>query len=46
MRKGNKQNAGLNREWAKHVRKWGKKFTASIRRMRSKKIIREEKKLL
>jgi len=42
MRKGNKQNAGLNGEWAKHVRKWGKKFTASIRRTRNKRIIRDE----
>ena len=42
IRVGNKQNAGLNGEWAGHVRKWGKRFTAGIRRMKSKLIVRKE----
>lgn len=42
MRKGNKQNSFLNGEWAKHVRRWGKKFTSCIRRQESKKILREQ----
>ena len=42
MRKGNKQNALLNGEWAKHMRRWGKFFTAKIRRNVDKKVIREE----
>jgi len=42
MRKGNKQNAFLNGEWAKHMRKWGKFFTAKARRTVDKKVIREE----
>jgi hypothetical protein len=42
MRKGNKQNAFLNREYAAHMRKWGKFFTAKARRILNKKVIREE----
>jgi hypothetical protein len=42
LRVGNKQNSILNGEWAGHVRKWGKKFTASIRRTVDKKVIKEE----
>ena len=42
MRKGNKQNAFLNGEWAAHMRKWGKFFTAKARRTVDKKVIREE----
>lgn len=42
MKKGNKQNAGLNGEWAAHVKWFGKRLTAGIRRMRNKQIIREE----
>lgn len=42
VRKGNKQNSFLNGEWAKHVRRWGKKFTSGIRRQESKKITRQE----
>jgi hypothetical protein len=42
MRKGNKQNAFLNGEWAAHMRKWGKFMTAKIRRNVDKKVIREE----
>jgi len=37
---GNKQNAGLNGEWAKHVKKRGKKITAHIRRNKDKKLIK------
>lgn len=39
MRQGNKANAILNGEWAKHVRRWGKKATSKIRRTVDKKII-------
>jgi len=46
LRVGNKENSFLNGEWAGHVRKWGKKFTAKIRRSRNKKIIRKELKEL
>jgi len=42
LRVGNKQNSFLNGEWAGHVRKWGKKYTASIRRGVDKKIIAED----
>ncbi len=38
---GNKQNAGLNGEYAKHVRADGKKITSGIRRSKSKKEIKE-----
>lgn len=43
MRTGNKENSILNGECATHVRKWGKKFTASLRRTQNKKIIKQEK---
>lgn len=46
MRKGNKQNSFLNGEWAKHVRRWGKKFTSGIRRQESKKVLRDELKTI
>ncbi len=36
MRKGHKQNAGLNGEWARHVRRAWKKATSRIRRAREK----------
>lgn len=36
---GNKANAILNGEWAKHVRRWGKKATSKIRRTIDKKLI-------
>jgi hypothetical protein len=42
LRKGNKQNAFLNGEWGAHMRKWGKFFTAKVRRTVDKKIISEE----
>jgi hypothetical protein len=42
IRVGNKQNSFLNREWAKHARKWGKFFTAKIRRNVDKRIIKKE----
>jgi len=42
LRVGHKENSFLNGEWAGHVRKWGKKFTAKIRRNVDKKVIREE----
>ena len=41
MRKGNKANACINGEWAKHVRRWGKKKTSSIRRRINKENIRK-----
>lgn len=37
---GNAENSKLNKEWAKHVRHFGKKRTAKKRRSVSKKIIR------
>lgn len=42
LRVDNKQNSILNGEWAGHVRKWGKFFTAKIRRNVDKKVIRQE----
>lgn len=42
LRVGHKENSYLNGEWAGHVRKWGKKWTAKIRRNADKKIIRKE----
>ena len=42
LRVGNKQNSFLNGEWAGHVRGWGKRFTAKIRRTVDKKVIRQE----
>lgn len=39
IRVGNKQNSFLNGEWGGHVRKWGKKFTAGMRRAFAKKEI-------
>ena len=42
LRVGNKANSFLNGEWAGHVRKWGKFFTAKARRTVDKKIIRSE----
>lgn len=41
MKKGHKQNSGLNGEWAKHVRRAWKRATSRIRRAREKIIIRE-----
>lgn len=40
MKPGNKQNAILNGEWARHVRAWGKRFTSGKRRTRDKELIR------
>jgi hypothetical protein len=40
MRKGNKQNAGLNKTWGCHIKPWGKRWTATIRRCLNKKIIK------
>jgi hypothetical protein len=42
LRVGHKENSFLNKEWAGHVRKWGKKLTAKIRRNVDKKVIRKE----
>ena len=42
IRVGNKQNSILNGEWAGHVRRWGKFFTAKLRRTVDKKTIRKE----
>jgi hypothetical protein len=42
LRVGNKQNSFLNGEWAGHMRHWGKKFTAKIRRMKDKETIIKE----
>lgn len=41
-RVGHKENSHLNGEWAGHVRRFGKKLTAKIRRNVDKKIIRKE----
>lgn len=46
IKPGSKQNAALNGEWAKHVRKDGKKETSGIRRSVDKTIIHKEKKEL
>jgi hypothetical protein len=46
LRVGHKENSFLNGEWAGHVRKFGKKWTAKIRRNVDKKIIKEETKEL
>ena len=32
VRVGNKQNSFLNGEWCKHMKKFGKRLTAGIRR--------------
>ena len=37
-----KDNATLNKVWAKHVKKFGKKVTSTKRRMRNKKLINKE----
>ena len=42
IRVGNKQNSFLNGEWCKHMKKFGKRFTAGIRRNVGKEIIRKE----
>jgi len=42
LRVGHKENSFLNGEWAGHVRKFGKKWTAKIRRNVDKKIIKKE----
>jgi hypothetical protein len=42
MRKGNKNNAILNGEWASHVRGKLKRFTSRWRRIESKKEIRRQ----
>lgn len=36
-----KANSVINGEYAKHVRKWYKKFTSHKRRMKNKKIIKK-----
>ena len=42
LRVGHKENSFLNGEWAGHVRRLGKKWTAKIRRNVDKKVIRKE----
>ncbi|HTA27844.1 MAG TPA: hypothetical protein VK809_08645 [Bacteroidia bacterium] len=42
----NKENATLNKEWAKHIRKDMKKLTAHKRRFSSRKTIRKDLKEL
>ena len=42
IRVGNKENSFLNGEWAGHVRNWGKKLTAKIRRSEDKKVVRKQ----
>lgn len=42
LRVGHKENSFLNREWAGHVRKFGKKCTAKIRRNVDKQVIKKE----
>jgi hypothetical protein len=44
VRPGNKQNAGLNGEWAAHVRRWGKRMTAGLRRAKDKQETHEARK--
>lgn len=39
---GNKQNSGLNGEWATHVRRKTKRITSGKRRAKSKRIILRE----
>ena len=39
---GNKINSVMNREWAKHVRRYLKKATSGLRRLNDKRVIREE----
>ena len=46
LRVGHKENSFLNGEWAGHVRKFGKKWTAKIRRNVDKKVIKQETKEL
>lgn len=41
-RVGNKENSFLNGEWAGHVRKSGKEWTASKRRNVDKQVIKKE----
>lgn len=43
IRVGNKQNSILNREWAGHVRRWGKKATARKRRQIDREMINKIK---
>lgn len=43
MKPGNKQNAALNGEYARHVRKDGKKITSGLRRA---KVAKDTKKIL
>ena len=42
LRVGHKENSFLNGEYAGHVRRLGKKWTAKIRRNVDKKVIRKE----
>jgi hypothetical protein len=46
IRVGNKQNSGLNGEWAGHVRGWLKQATSGLRRLVDKRVISEELKEL
>lgn len=41
-RRGNKENAFLNGEWATHVRHWGKRLTRHLRRAADRKVIKNE----
>lgn len=45
-RVGHKENSFLNGEWAGHVRRFDKKWTAKIRRNVDKKVIKQETKEL
>jgi len=42
VRKGNKQNAGLNGEWGAHVDSGEKKVTSGKRRAKNKIVIKEK----
>ena len=42
LRVGNKQNSGLNGEWAGHVRGWWKRYTSKKRRNATKKLIKQK----
>jgi len=41
MKPGNAENSKINGEWSKHVRWFGKKVTAKIRRAEDKKNIKK-----
>ena len=42
LQKGNKQNCYLNRTWASHIKKFGKRLTSKMRRRHGRNIIKEQ----